>query len=491
MEISNKIIKKLNELYVLKRSKFLIMNKDGNYFTLEKQNKDDKRNQIADWRISEHLNGNTTLGVFAGSIFTKFICFDVDIKDIELAKWAVYKLINTITQTGISEEYIYTSFSGSKGYHVEIFFDEPIYLSDAEKFYLMILNNAELLNIKYGQIEFRPNDNQGVKIPLGIHFKTNKRCWYCDYKNQLKQIESMNYVLSVKQLDRQYFYDILNVDELEITEKQAKEFEEMKSKVNPLKIYEENIDEEATIESIEQLLLSGLNRKGTRHNSLVKIARYCKYNNLNSNDAKETLIKWMEWQDKKLYDTQWKDVLKDIDKICDNKYYDKYTLTIKNADIQIAKREIEEILKVDGKNEKLLLYCMLIHQKRYANKKGLFYMTYDQMSIATGLSRRTAIRLIKKLEDLDIIDVSRDDDTPTYDYTTNRPKSLPNIYKNNLLSDKSYNNDDVITFKVCDKNCLGCFNACLCNIYTNQELQTMFPRRQYENVIQFRDYCTA
>ena len=96
MEISNKIIKKLNELYVLKRSKLLIMNKDGNYFTLEKQNKDDKRNQIADWRISEHLNGNTTLGVFAGSIFTKFICFDVDIKDIELAKWAVYKLINKI-----------------------------------------------------------------------------------------------------------------------------------------------------------------------------------------------------------------------------------------------------------------------------------------------------------------------------------------------------------------------------------------------------------
>lgn len=488
-----KIIKKINELYVLKRSKFLIMKKNGEYCTIQQKDKTDKRNQIMDWRVESHLDNMATLGVFSGSEFTKFICFDVDVADKELAKWTVYKLIDTLNQAGISNDYIYTSFSGSKGYHVEIFFNEPIHNSYANKFYLIILNNAELLNVDFGQVEFRPTEGQGVKIPLGTHFKTGNKCWYCDYANQLNQIEDMQFILSIKQLDRQYFYDLLNIDESNITEKQALGFENnIKSKYKPLAIYKENIDEDVTIESIQELIVTGLTMTGTRHNSLLKIAKYCKYSGFNNKDAELFLIDWMKLQDIKCYTTEWKDVIIDIKSICDNKYYDNYTLTIKRVNIEITKQELEEILSIDGKNEQLLIYCMLIHKKRYATKDGLFYMTYDQLSEVSGLSRRTAIRLIKKLEELELLDIARDINKPTYNIASNTIKSKPNIYKINLLSDKLTTSNDIENvFNVCDKNCSGCYNACLCQMFTNEDLKVILPRRQYEKVINFRNYCSA
>lgn len=475
----NKIVKKINNLYILKRSKFLIMNKDGNYCTIQKQNKNDKRNQIIDWRVEDHLNGKSTLGVFAGSEFTKFICFDVDVKDKELSKWTVYKLIDTLVNAGISHDYIYTSFSGSKGYHVEVFFNEPIHNSDAEKFYLMVLNNAELLNIDYGQVEFRPTEGQGVKIPLGIHFKTGNKCWYCDYTNQLEQIKDINYVLSIKQLDRQYFYNLLNIDELNITTKQAEEFEEIKSKAKPLKIYEENIDEELTIKTIENLINEGLTRIGTRHNSLLKICKYYKYMGLTRENNKEELILWMQKQNKQTYTTEWKEVLEDINKIVDWTYDNNIELTIRRVDISVSKTEIKEILKLKGKNEKLLLYVMLIHSKRYATKKGIFYMTYKQMSELTGLSTRTAIRLVQKLEDINIIDVNRDDNIPIYNTKYKIPMNLPNKYKLNLLYDKNGINENHKNFQVCDKNCHDCFNMCLCTLFTENELKTALTKNNY------------
>ena len=484
ISFSKNVVKKINQLYILKRKKFLLMTKKG-YITITYDGQ--KRNQTLDWRVESHLRGRETLGVFAGSIFTKFICFDVDVKNQEIAKWAVYKLVESLISIGIPQEYIYISYSGSKGYHVEIFFDKPIYNEDIHRFYLMALNKAELLNFEHGQVELRPTETQGVKIPLGKHQKSGNICWYCDYGDKLKLIKNYDYVLTIKQLDSKFFYLLFNNDNFNISEEKIIEFEEIKDQHKPLKQYDENINEEFTLESMSKLYKEGLTIVGSRHNSLLKLAKFFKHHGLNAKETKFKLIEWMKWQNKSLYNSTWEEVLKDIDGICNSKYFDKYTLVIKNTDIQITKEEIEQILKVKGKSEKLLLYAMLIHKKRYATKDGIFFMTYSQMAELTGLTKRTNIRLVKKLESLNIIEVNRSEEM-YYNNNLKKPTSKPNKYKLILLGDimnssnKSNNN-----FNVCDKECKECFYVCLCKIYSNNEVKKILNKNQYNDIRLFRN----
>jgi len=394
------IIQKINDLYILYRKKWLKFDTTG-YSTIS--------STITDYHVKNHLQGHYTLGVFAGEIFTKFVCFDVDIINPQMAKWTVYKLVDTLQEIGIPGEYIYISTSGNKGYHVEIFFNKPVFNTDIKQFYLMVLNYAELLNIDYGKVELRPTHTQGVKLPLGKHFTTNRICWYVDFDTGLKPIEDYNYILCIQQMDTEFFYDILNKakDSIDITEQQAIEYENIVSKHKPLKIYDENVDPDVTIEAIENLIQNGLKMQGTRHNSLLKICKLNKYNGMSAEENKQFLIEWMEKQDKRTYTTKWEDVLKDINLIVKYTYERNYSLVTKRKDITITSNEIEEILKVKGKNHKLLLYALLVHSKRYANKDGVFSMAYSQMVNATGLSDKTVKTIIKELEQLNIIQVFR------------------------------------------------------------------------------------
>ena len=465
------IIQKINDLYILYRKKWLKFDTTG-YSTIS--------STITDYHVKNHLQGHYTLGVFAGSIFTKFICFDVDVINPQMAKWTVYKLVDTLQEIGIPGEYIYISTSGNKGYHVEIFFNKPVFNTDIKQFYLMVLNYAELLNIDYGKVELRPTHTQGVKLPLGKHFVTNRICWYTDFERGLKPIEDYNYILCIQQMDTEFFYDILNKakDSIDITEQQAIEYENIVSKHKPLKIYDENVDPNVTIEAIENLIKTGLKMQGTRHNSLLKICKLNKYNGMSAEENKQFLIEWMAKQNKRMYTSKWEDVLKDIDLIVKYTYERNYLLVTKRKDITITSNEIEEILKIKGKNHKLVLYALLVHSKRYANKDGVFYMSYEQMKNATGIdSRTTLIKIINELEKSNLIKVIRNISG------NNKLIKDTNRYKINLLCSFLYNPENVKSITICDKNCQNCFNACLCRLFDNKKLKTMLTRREYEALI--------
>lgn len=474
-----KIIDKINDLYILKRKKFLIMNERG-YITIiyDGHNK----NLIADWRVKNHLKNKETSGVFSGNIYTKFICFDVDIRNPKLAKQATRKLINTLIDIGIEKNFIHVSFSGSKGFHVEIFFDDLVFVEDMRQFYLIILNMSELLNIDCGQVELRPLPVNGVKLPLGTHFKTGNICWFCDVET-LEVVQDYNYILGIEKLDTDYFHKLININKITIDD----DLKNIEENYTPLEKYKDNIDPEYTVENIQELIQNGLDRTGTRHNSLLRIAKYYRYCGYSHQQAKDMLIEWMGKQDKKLYTTSWDDVIKDIEKICEPKYYNTYTLTVKNKDINVNKNELEEILKVKGKNEKLLLFSMLIHSKRYANKDGIFYMSYGQMAELTGLTNKTVRNLIKKLENLEQINVFRDD---KYYYSNIYNKAIKNTNRYRIKKNKDlYRVKSYINFKVCDKNCTNCFHVCLCKLFSEKELKKKLSRKQFENVIKYENYC--
>ena len=495
------IAKKIGKLYVTYRKKFIEQyhNKEKDIVTY-RENKFPLKDSI----ILEHLRQQKTIGIFAGNIITSFMCFDVDIKDHELSKWAVYKIVDALQNLGIAGKYIHISVSGSKGYHVEVFFDEPVYNSDVEKIYLIVLNETDLLNINYGEVELRPCKTKtgktlGVKLPLGVNLKTGNTCWFCDYGKGLSPIKKYDYVLSIEPMQKEILLDILEKEEdILVTPEQQYVIEEIIDKHKPLPEYKNNIDEKYTVEQIENLITNGLQITGSRHNTLFNICKYYKHLGLSKEENKDFIIQWMEQQDKTTYTTKWDAVLLDIDEIIEYVYSHNCSFVLKNVNIDIGLEEIMEIIKIKGKNDRLVLYSLLVHSKRYAVKSGIFYMSYNQMMKVTGLTKMTLIKIVHKLEDLGLLTVNRSEVTK-YNTKLNKPVTETNRYVVNLLgiiseneeskSDENNSNNTKL-FNVCDKNCVDCFNACLCNMFTNKELKVMLSERNYSEVIKFREYCT-
>ncbi|KIL38495.1 hypothetical protein SD70_26010 [Gordoniibacillus kamchatkensis] len=189
---NQKIIKKLGDLYIIQRKKYLVQY-PRNYVTLtagEQTKKGKKVTALTDRHLQKHLEGEFTIGTFGGKFKTKFITFDVDFgSNAEMAKWITYKISETLREFGINDHYI--SYSGNKGYHIDLFFEDLILIEHAKKFFDHILIQSDILQyFDDGQkVEFRPTDAQGVKIPLGVHQKTKKYCGFCLIKDGLKVMD--------------------------------------------------------------------------------------------------------------------------------------------------------------------------------------------------------------------------------------------------------------------------------------------------------------
>lgn len=495
--MQKEIIKKLSELFIITRYKYLILfnNKDIEKVKYQTFNTYENKNvkKLSDYTVKRHLEGKATLGVFGTKTHTKFLTFDVDIKDKDYAKWTVYRLVNTLSELGIPQDKIYISTSGNKGYHVDLYFKQPIKNQIVKELYDLVLDKAELTKVDYGQVEFRPNGNsQGVKIPLGINFKNSNNntnvCWYVDYEKGLKPIKNPAYVLNIEQLDAEIIYNIMQKEQDNLpNETEVKEVEETQGyidiKYTPLPSYKQNVDEKETIESIKNLLNNGLTQTGMRHNSLLKLAKYFRYKGFTEDESKEMLINWMEQQDKKFYITKWEEVLKDIDEIVIYTYEKEISLTVQNRDLEVTYEEMKQIMTLKSKNEKLLAYCLMIHSKRYSLENGVFYMSYEQMANASGLVLRTTKNLIPMLEQSGIITIVERNQSVT-DEKGKFITKKPNKYKVNiekLESDKVFKvNHDNLDYS-------ESFNNCILGLFDDEELKGMITKNQYYEFKKLRE----
>ena len=152
-------------------------------------------------QVWEHMNGNISLCVFAGPHKTKFLTFDIDLRDADVVKGVV----NTLVDLGIPEDSIYVSESGNKGYHVDIFFDDGVYNWKAKELYGLVIFMGQFNPRK---IEYRPTAKQAIKLPLGIHQATGRRCWFVDLRS-MKPIENYDYIANVKTVSEELLDDVL------------------------------------------------------------------------------------------------------------------------------------------------------------------------------------------------------------------------------------------------------------------------------------------
>lgn len=421
------IIKTMNNLFITERKKYIIQTNDGSYNWME-LNKTKNFKKFQDFMLENHLKRKKTYGVFSGPEITKFITFDLDIVSNEL----VLSLHKELNRVGISSKYIHTSWSGSKGYHVDIYFSEVIHVSRMKRLfdYIKLRLKRKFPNLDIERIvEFRPSPTQGVKLPLGVNLANkdpnSNVCWYVDVKDGLKPIRTLEYILNIEPIERDDLITIINT--LPETIDETKEIvEEDDSEQSPLNDPDKLISN-VTLESLELLDKNGLTQSGTRNASLCKLAIYYKAQGASKKQCKQKLSIWMNAQDKKYYKTPLDTCYKEIERIANGVYKKNIHLKLGKTEIEITRNEILTLYYYD-KFLRKTLNALFIHSKRYGDKNGEFFMTYDQLAKAAKYTVKTATTHVKSLEQLEIIEVTR---SPLY-VDEDGPRNPPNKYKLNL-----------------------------------------------------------
>ncbi len=511
-ELITKIIHKINELYITTRSRYLALSKYKKEYDTQHIDQDEsifgEFKPLQDYMLKEHLYGNNTIGVFGtDEIGSKFITFDIDSSNIQESKIMTYYIYNTLLELGINQECIYISFSGNKGYHIEIFFNCLFPSKLVNQFYNIVASKANELN-RDAIVEFRGTGiDLGVKLPLGINHKAevknaeDARCWFVDISKGLEPIKDFSYILNIQQIDVNIIMNILDCEKDLTDENNKKKFkwvnkrdskitlDDLKDNYNPLNTYKYNVDERETAKHALDVYHNGIQYQGSRHNNLFLLARYFRFQcGLDQDEIEKALTEWMQRQDKSMYKTPMDKCIREIKYLSKYVCKDNVTFTVGKEQVipKIYKAEMDAILnKVEDKNAKLILFSLLIHSKRFAhqNKDGHFYMSYQQMMDTTGISDKTVTRCINLLEELFMIDiVSRN---VSFKVNNETYSKHPNTYKilfNRNINIQETNFIEIDTIENYSKRYLDI----LCKFYSNKELKNILKDVQYRELTKHR-----
>lgn len=135
-----------------------------------------KKESITIGHIVAHLEGKISIAPpSCHNRQAKWVCIDIDSKDLN----AIRKAKNALREKGL---HCYVSFSGGKGYHLDMFFDKPTPLQLAQRVSAEVTSTLDNAGIKYDKISPRPTGKggDGMKLPLGIHPDTGNRCNFLD-----------------------------------------------------------------------------------------------------------------------------------------------------------------------------------------------------------------------------------------------------------------------------------------------------------------------
>lgn len=462
----------LDELYITVRKAWQIQ--DNGDFKCVKAG-DNRKWPLSVADLKNHTKGKTTIGVFFPRNKSNVIGFDIDFKNnLDEAREAledVYKAINTY----IPKEAIMTSYSGNKGYHVDIFLTDMLEARKIKEFHKLILKDT---GYNKNNIEIRGASRQGYKLPLGIHQKTNNFCYLCnEYGIEIKENESILKALNnINRLSPEVIREVIEINGIVIfTKDDERELQEVIESYKALEIYKNPL--EALINSIET---KGITEGGTRHKKAFVLGIAYRDKGYCPEEIRSKLIDWHKTLDKDLYSSSWIEIEDDCKGISTDVFNKRYNLPIRDIERQaiIRKKEMDIVLSVKGKAKRRLLYTLINHAKMYADSEGIFYMTYKQINQAmdTNNPRAHLKTQLERLEQDKYIEIVRSNEKKEGSY-----KKLPNQYKvlnlNTSFSTVSQPVDR--KFKVCniDKRCDDCMNKAICHLYSDIEIKNKLNRR--------------
>lgn len=464
----------LDDLYIAVRSKILTQTKQG-YFTTDITSPLSRRKYpLGRSDLRRHLEGKHTLGTYFPEYTSKVLGLDIDLpKSDSKARMALRVLYHSVTNYLPSDSLI-MSHSGNKGYHLDIFFSEPVKKDKLQMFYEMILQE---INYTTSEIEARGTGEQGYKLPLGYHQQTGAYCYLTDQDgDQIPREDEISTLKSVRKADPALIDEAIK--DIKVNRQIKKEEEIILTEIKPLEVYS---DPSGLIRKIER---DGITKPNTRHNQARTLAHLYKMQGHSQAQIEDKLLTWHRSLDKRFYTSTQAQIAKDCKELAANAMtYNGFKYLSRRP--VITKSEVMQALELKGKPLRRLYYALLIHAKTFADKEtGIFYMTYKQIGEALNGARATVDRghfrnQLHKLEQAGLLEVVRSNKPDP----TTRNKSLPNQYR--LIN---VNLDALPTegFTICDKvcPCTFCFDVALRNLLTERELRQYFPRTKVREEIE-------
>lgn len=401
-QVEDKVVKQMDRLLISYRKNYLFQVKNGEDVEFITTTADKVR--LTEWKVRKHLNGDYTLGIKLGSGgLTKFLCFDVDIIDVEDRIWTTKELIDTLhSYYGIPMKDIHVWYSGFKGYHVDLYFDDLIKEQKLNNFYYEVLTQmGETIH----RIEKRPTSGLGVKLPLGIHLKTGDFCCYVD--NQTLEPLAIDYFLAIEPLSLSEFQENILNDCITIDKKQLKNKKKEKSKKIGNRIKKDN--NHIIGDYVKKTLINGhLSESNSRNYFTFHASRFLKYQ---GNDMESTyeiifgIIKttFQNSETRIFLDQKWnlQGLENETKRVVKNVYVGDYAFSLKSSDVTFYKQELDAILSISKKNLRNLLFSLLYHSKKYSGSDGEFYCTHKILANMgndsnTGRSAKN-IRLLEEM----------------------------------------------------------------------------------------------
>lgn len=433
----DRMVKKLNSLYVLTRKKYTIMYKG--YRPFYPKTPDGEYARLKDRTLYGHLTGKYSVGVFSGEQVAKFWCFDVD----SLSPDEIHRVVDGIVEFGIPREKVYVSFSGRKGYHVEVFFDDIVFVDWLYTAYDWVCSRKGL---NRGKVEFRPSPTESIKLPLGKHQETGNWCWFCDPES-LAPIESREYLFGVAQVSARAFDQLVREKGLTILPVRRRAVgggnvgsrgsgsSDAASPTAAGLLDEEDVfaprlaAEEVVARNPKMLFTDGvpdLNEQNSgRHKLMIQIAMRCRYRNMSYNECVEQLVAWYFRQmelGKGLIESTENGVMYDIDRVAGwaySKEIDKsgyqpgskdkekdvgqtdmptssgcsYQRQKGNGGIPFDRYDVKILAAQRNAERRKLMFLILLYFKRH----GVCGLSFEKMIRVTGLTHNTVFSGIKSL----------------------------------------------------------------------------------------------
>ena len=271
MENFYDVVNRLCDLYISYRGRYVMMLPQAGKIFMPKTSSGPAK--LTNRAVCQHVNRQIAIGVFAGAHASKFICFDVDLPDPS----EVRRLMDAMVFYGVPRDLIYVSTSGGKGYHVEIFFDGLVYTDRLRTFFDCVVLKAESNPLK---VEFRPTNGLSIKLPLSVHFKTGRVCWYLD-RDTLQPIEDPAYVLQIQQMAVADFEKVLEILP------PRKPFDTPENETVPTRKMKR-----ADLAQMEGDGYPDLLEPGHRHNTMLAIGIHNRYRGLRQERNREELLAW-------------------------------------------------------------------------------------------------------------------------------------------------------------------------------------------------------
>jgi len=422
----------INDYYISPRYRWLEYRGNGEPVTVDiyknAERKKGRTYKLNDSDIKKHLNGEYTIGIYfmKEPNASKLIGLDLDIMDTDLLE----RIFTALFTYGIERKNILMSFSGNKGYHIDIFLDGLLDKGTIRKFYDVLLHD---LSVSSHTLELRGGDGRGYKLPFGYSQKTGNYCYPCnEYGKQIDDIESDKVIDGIEKLDIQVIANAIELNDIlpRINEVEAVGMEELREGVNLLDIYKGG----NRIQKVERMLQEGMHNKGNRQRAIFEVAMY--YRSIYGYCIKDTIEKLKRWiLEKWTVGAEPETFIRnELDSIVAKVYKYGYEFSASESDLfRISEAETREIFSIKTGNKlntdslHKLYFAMLIHSKAFADTNGIFYMTRDQMKIMTGSNsdNKTMTKHIKQLEEMGKLEVIK----PKEKYRKGTCKSNPMDFK--------------------------------------------------------------